>query len=59
MAMRILVDQITASEPGPDGRSAHVPGGRFERLEQPGAEVEVDPSVVEGVVAAGGPRLAR
>jgi LDH2 family malate/lactate/ureidoglycolate dehydrogenase len=61
VAMRILVDQITASEPGPDGRSAHVPGGRFERLEQPGAEVEVevDPSVVEGVVAAGGPRLAR
>jgi (2R)-3-sulfolactate dehydrogenase (NADP+) len=58
-AMLSLVDQITSSEPGPDGRSAHVPGGRFSLLERAGDEVDVDPSVVEGVASAGGPRLDR
>jgi len=58
-AMRTLVDQITASTPGPDGVSAHVPGGRFELLDRSWAEVEVEPSVLEGVLSAGGPRLDR
>ncbi|MBU6215969.1 MAG: Ldh family oxidoreductase [Acidobacteria bacterium] len=58
-ALRILVDQITASEPGPGGVSAHVPGGRFELVDRPWAEVEVETAVLEGVVAAGGPRLDR
>jgi LDH2 family malate/lactate/ureidoglycolate dehydrogenase len=59
MAMRSLVDQVLAAEPGPDGAGAHVPGGRFARLDQQPDAIEVDGSTLDRLEAAGAPALSR
>lgn len=61
-SMKGLIDQLRSATPGPDGATAHLPGERYERLNGwPEAirDIAVEPSALQRLTNAGGPRLDR
>lgn len=56
-AARELVEQIRSTSTAPDGRPAHVPGARYERLGAPGATLDVPTESLRRIEAMGGPAL--